>query len=122
MRTPNVLSKLVILLFAAVVANQLACSNASFEASNSDARQNAPQPDNVNSPFDHTDSGEAVRCDNVSAAFCDTSDDGLTSNLPPLHFTPPTCDVSNCGGCVCNTYKNTSRRNIDGVNVWLVVD
>ncbi len=122
MLSKSLIYKVLVLLFAALIFNQMACSNASFEADDSSKLQQSPEPDNVDDPFDSFDDSDAVRCDNTNAIFCDRGDDGLTDNVPDLNYTPPRCDVTSNGNCYRNTYRDTRRNPINGVDVWLVVD
>lgn len=98
----------------------MACDNARFQ----EVKPLSPQPDNVSPQFRPT-SGDPVscNCDNVKAAYCDPADDGLSESLPPLTFTPPPVRVTPKGeNCFINYYDNTTKPNITGVQVWLVVD
>lgn len=115
--------KVLVLFLATVIFNQLACSKASFQADESTKAQRSPQPDNVDDPFNTFNDTDVVRCDNTNAAFCDRGDDGLTDDVPVLTYTPPRCDItSETGNCYRNTYADTRRNPINGVDVWLVVD
>ncbi len=122
MKSQSMLSKALVLIFATLIVNQMACNKASFEASKGTPGQTAPAPDNVDDPFDQSDSGDIVRCDNSSDLFCDRGDDGLTDDVPPLDWNPPQCSVSREGNCFSNTCTDTRRNPIKGVDVWLVVD
>lgn len=105
-----------------MTANQLACSNARFEATASTPQQTTPQPDNPSSPF-QPNSGDPVRCDTAQTQACDPDDGGFRPTVPNLTFTPPQCDITVISDqCYRNIYRNATKNSIDGVNVWLVVD
>jgi hypothetical protein len=122
MYSKSLLYKVLVLTFAALTLNQLACNNASFEADQGNRAQRAPAPDNIDNPFADFDDSDAVRCDNTDAVFCDRGDDGLTDEVPPLNYNPPHCDITRTGDCFVNYYEDTRRNPINGVDVWLVVD
>ena len=123
MLSKSLISKVLVLFLATLIFNQLACNNASFEADENTKAQRSPEPDNVDDPFSSFDDGDAVRCDNTSAVFCDRGDDGLTDDVPDLTWDPPRCDItSDSGKCYRNIYRDTRRNPIEGVDVWLVVD
>lgn len=124
MKTKSLISKILLFAFAAMVINQMACSNASFEKAEETKAQRAPAPDNPDDGFfDEADTGDAVSCDRSSDLFCDPGDDGLTDDVPDLSWNLPDCDVVNRGnGCYTNVCHDTRRNPIKGVDVWLVVD
>ncbi len=123
MLSKSLIYKVLVLFSAALIFNQVACSQASFEADDSTRAQRSPEPDNVEDPFTSFDDSDAVRCDNTDAVFCDRGDDGLTDNVPDLNYDPPRCDItSESGNCFKNVYRDTRRTPINGVDVWLVVD
>lgn len=122
MKPQSLLSKVLIPALAVLVVNQMACSNASFQAADNTQAKRAPAPDNVGNPFNHFDTGDAVRCDNTNVSFCDPGDNGLTDQVPDLGWTPPQCDVSHSGVCYSNIYQDTRRNPISAVDIWLVVD
>ncbi len=116
--------KLLSVLVITIVLNLIACSRASFEATDTTVRQNTPQPDNPTNPFDNPNSGDPFDCTNNNSAACDTDDTGFNPYLPPLNFTPPQCEVTPISGSVCfsSRFANATQNSIDGVQVWLVVD
>ena len=130
MKPSQLLIRALTIFIAAFLLNTIACSKAKFEATDPTNRQGQPSPDNVNpSDTDNPDDGDVINCSNVNSQFCDTPDDGFQDNVPPLNFTPPVCDdhsplPSPLPGVTCynNTFGNTTKNNVNGVNVWLVVD
>lgn len=130
MITSRLLLRALTIFIAAFLLNNMACSKAKFEATDPTNRQGQPSPDNVN-PSDNgnPDNGDVINCSNVNSNFCNTGDDGFQDNVPPLTFTPPVCDdhsplpspLPNVT-CYNNTFGNTTKNNVNGVNVWLVVD
>ncbi len=122
MKAPIGSMKWLSVVVITVVLNLIACSNASFEATDTTATK-TPQPDNPNSPFNPPNSGDPFACTNNNTVACDTDDSGFKPYLPPLNFTPPFCEVTPTSPkCMTNNYRNATQNPIDGVHVWLVVD
>jgi hypothetical protein len=126
MKSQFLASKLLVLMFAALVVNQMACNNASFEATDDTAFQTAPRPDNPDRDdfFDDRDAGQTIRCDcQGSTASCDPGDIGINPNTPNLSWDLPRTNVTRRGvNCYSNIYYDTRRNPINAVDVWLVVD
>lgn len=112
-------SKLIMLFFFAIMINQMAC-NARFQ----EVQPHSPLPSSGSTKFSPK-SGDPVscNCNTVKAAYCDPADDGLSDSLPPLTFTPPPVRIQRVGEkCFINNYDNTTKPDVTGVQVWLVVD
>lgn len=122
MKSKSLLPKILVMLFAVLVVNQIACNNASFEKADETKGQSAPAPDNFDDPGDIGESGDTVSCDNSFDLFCDRGDDGLTDEVPTLTWDPPRCRYEKDGDCYINTYPDIRRNAINGVDIWLVVD
>ena len=124
------LSRAMTIIAAVFLFNMMACSKAKFEATDTTNRQAQPAPDNVTTNGSQDpNSGDVVSCSNVNSQFCNNDDDGFQDTIPPITFTPPTCNVhqpipTNFPDRTCyeNIFQNSTKGNINGVNVWLVVD
>lgn len=117
--THSMTSKLIMLLFAVLMINQMAC-NARFQ----EVQPQSPQPSSASAKIE-PNSGDPISCNctTVKAAYCDPAVDGLSDSLPPLTFNPPPVRVTRNGEkCFINNYDNTTKPDITGVQVWLVVD
>ena len=62
MNVRSILYKVLFLMFAAMIANQMACNKASFEAEESVVGSKAADPDNPDESVDEFDDGDTVSC------------------------------------------------------------
>ncbi|MCB0378596.1 MAG: hypothetical protein KDD33_08900 [Bdellovibrionales bacterium] len=123
------LPRVLVLIASFFVLNLVACSKAKFEATKDRERTANVSPDNVTPTGNPPGSGELVGCNDLSNPLCSNPGDGGFLNPPgPIGFVPPQCDTgdipSNKPGSICysNIYRNTTKANVSGVTVWLVVD
>ncbi|MEM7646496.1 MAG: hypothetical protein AAF203_06285, partial [Pseudomonadota bacterium] len=117
----SLISKVCLVGVTALILNQLACSPASFESSDSRVRQSSPGADNITTNGGDGDGGDVVNC---AGDNCDRGDNPLRDSVPELTFTPPTVRVTpGDNRCWINSYDDSRKKSgIDGITVWMIVD
>lgn len=106
MSSKSLIYRVLVLLSAALIVNQIACSKASFDADDgAKAQETSPEPEFVDTDldsFDPADTGDSGFDDPVTGGGGTPTYDDPTPNDPNY----PRCDIlSNTGKCYRNTYS-----------------
>ncbi len=110
MSSKSFIYKVLVLLTAALVMNQIACSKSSFESDDGAKSQEAPEPESVDQDFFDTDDDDTGDTGLNDPNYDDDSDydDPNYEDPTPNDPSHPSCEIlSNTGKCYRNVYDGT---------------